>query len=172
MRAVLLALPLVATLATRAAASCVPIAVVPLADRADYLTLRAAIGGIPVSLLLDTGATAGLVQADAARRLGLHAVSDAMVRMRGTGGSGTTVPIVALPTLALGRLRIDGLHAPVSALPQVPHVTPPVAGLLGADVLSHFQIEIDVPRRAPRAVSRRRLRRRAALEKAMRRELD
>jgi hypothetical protein len=76
----------------------------------------------------------------------MHAASDTTVRMRGTGGSGTTVPIVALPTLALGRLHIDGLRAPVSALPQVPHVTPPVAGLLGADVLSHFQIEIDVPR--------------------------
>ncbi len=66
--------------------------------------------------------------------------------MRGTGGSGTTVPIIALPTLALGRLHVDGLRAPVAALPQVPHVMPAVAGLLGADVLSHFQIEIDVPR--------------------------
>ncbi len=146
MRAALLASLLAATLATRAGASCVPVAVVPLADRAGYLTLRAAIGGVPVTLLLDTGATAGLVQADAARSLGMPAASDATVRMRGTGGSGATVPIVALPTLALGRLRIDGLRAPISALPQVPHVTPPVAGLLGADVLSHFQIEIDVPR--------------------------
>ena len=90
MRAALLGLLLLAGLAARAAAACVPLTVVPLADRADYLTLRAAIGGIPVTLVLDTGATAGLLQPEAARKLGLPAASTVEVRMRGTGGSGTS----------------------------------------------------------------------------------
>lgn len=145
MRRGFLAVLLLASAAAHAAPSCTPLAVVPLADRADYLALPARLGGSPVTLLLDTGATAGLVQPDIARRLGLPGHATPERRLRGTGGRGEMVPIVALPALQLGGLAITGLMAPVSALPQAPHVLPPVAGLLGADVLSHFQVEIDLP---------------------------
>ena len=115
-----------------------------LRDVVGFLTIQASIGGVPVSLLLDTGAEAGLVTPDAALRLRLPLDPSRRTLVQGTGGAGAVIPHVMLSGLAIGGLELPPRSVPVGPLPAVPRTVPPVAGLLGADALSGFDVEIDV----------------------------
>ncbi len=141
-----LALPV---LPSCAAASCsVPtVAELPLRQSAGFLTVAVTVAGQPASLLLDTGAEGGLVTPDAARRLRLPADPDRRTRVVGTGGPGAVAAHVVLGGMVLGDIALPPLSVPVGPLPAVPRIIPPVAGLLGADVLAAFEVEIDVPRK-------------------------
>jgi predicted aspartyl protease len=114
-----------------------------LRDVAGFLTVEATIDGVPASLLLDTGAEAGLVTPDAALRLRLPLDPGRRTLVQGTGGAGAVIPHVMLSGLAIGGLELPPHSVPVGPLPAVPRIVPPVAGLLGADVLSGFDVEID-----------------------------
>ncbi len=114
-----------------------------LRDVVGFLTVQATIGGTPVSLLLDTGAEAGLLTPDAALGLRLPVDPGRQTLVQGTGGAGAVIPHVMLGGLAVGGLELPPRSVPVGPLPAVPRITPPVAGLLGADVLSGFDVEID-----------------------------
>lgn len=119
---------------------------VKLRDVAGFLIVPASVGGVPVSLLLDTGAETGLVTPAAARLLGFPADRGRQTLVEGTGGSGGVIPHAMLAGLAIGGLALPALSVPVAPLPAVPRIVPPVVGLLGADVLSGFDVELDVPR--------------------------
>ena len=116
----------------------------PLAENWNFLVLPAAIGGQPVSMLLDSGADAGLVTEEAASRLHLRTLGG-RTTLEGTGAAGISARTVLLPELALGDLVLPPHPVPVAALPTEPRVTPPVAGLLGADLLADFDVDIDLP---------------------------
>lgn len=117
-----------------------------LRDVAGFLTVQATIDGVPASLLLDTGAEAGLVTPDAATRLRLPVDPGRRTLVQGTGGAGEVIPHVVLSGAAIGGLGLPPHSVAVGPLPAVPRTTPPVAGLLGADVLSAFDVEIDLRR--------------------------
>ncbi len=119
----------------------------PLRDDDGFISMPVAINGQAASLLVDTGSDTGLVTEAAAARLGLDRDPDRRTLLRGTGGTGKRVPNVLLPFLAIGGMRLDGESVPVGSLPAMPVVDPPVAGLLGADVLSRFDLELDLPHR-------------------------
>lgn len=119
---------------------------VPLRDVLGFLVLRGTMDGVPVSLLLDSGAEAGLITPDAAAAFGLRGSNAGKVVIEGTGGQGAVSRAVVLPRLQLGALTVGGLALPVAPLPAAPRVWPPVAGLIGADLLTRFDIELDVPR--------------------------
>ncbi|MBN9560901.1 MAG: aspartyl protease family protein [Alphaproteobacteria bacterium] len=108
-----------------------------------FLTIEVSIGGVPASLLLDTGAEAGLVTPEAALRLRLPLDPSRQTLVQGTGGAGAVIPHVMLGGLAIGGLELPPRSVPVGPLPAIPRTLPPVAGLLGADVLSGFNVEID-----------------------------
>jgi predicted aspartyl protease len=120
----------------------------PLTDTQGFLTVPASINGVAVSLLLDTGADTGLITPQAARLLHLPADPGRRSRMQGTGGDGAFVPHAKLAVLALGGLRLSGLSVPVAPLPSYPRLSPPIAGLLGGDILSAFTVDIDLALRA------------------------
>ena len=122
------------------------VASIPLRDSAGFLTVAASVGGRPVSLLLDTGAEAGLVTPEAARLLRLPRDPDRHTRVEGTGGAGAVASHVILGGLVLGEVELPARSVPVGPLPGMPRILPPVAGLLGADALAGFDVEIDVPR--------------------------
>ncbi len=119
----------------------------PLRDDDGFISIPVAINGQAASLLVDTGSDTGLLTQAAAAGLGLDRDPDRHTLLRGTGGIGRWVPNVLLPSLAVGGMRLDGGSVPVGPLPAMPVVDPPVAGLLGADVLSRFDLEIDLPHR-------------------------
>ncbi len=116
----------------------------PLTDAWGFLILPATIGASPVSLLLDTGAEAGFVTAAAAARLGLPLEPAATGLVQGTGGEAAR-PLVTLRGLSIGGVAMPARPVPVGNLPSSPIVTPPVAGLLGADLLEAGDADIDLP---------------------------
>ena len=115
----------------------------PLRDDAGFLSVEALVAGHPVRLMLDTGSDAGLVLPQAVRWLGLAAARGAPVRLRGTGGS-LSAGLVRLPDLVLGALHLGDVTVPVGDLPGAPSLLPPVIGFLGGDVLSRFDLDIDI----------------------------
>ena len=67
-----------------------------------------------------------------------------MTRIFGTGGS-QDARLVLLPGLRLGDAAMPVQVAPVIPLPVTLNTTPPLAGLLGASLLSRFDLDLDVP---------------------------
>jgi predicted aspartyl protease len=111
-----------------------------------YFVVPAEIDGAAVSLLLDTGADTGLVTPELAAALRLPLDPGRRTLMQGTGGTGAFSPNVILPHLRLGGLELRGLSVPVGRLPSLPNLTPRVGGLLGAELMARFDLDIDVPR--------------------------
>ncbi|MBB2168260.1 hypothetical protein HLH36_07815 [Gluconacetobacter aggeris] len=129
------------------------VARVPLRDDGGYLSVPVSIAGRTgqgaYSLVVDTGAEGGLLSGRVAGALGLAVDSGRRTVLYGTGGAGSMVPNVLIDNLRLGPeggqgLDLGPLSAPVGELPGQPMITPPVAGLLGGDVLSRFELEFDV----------------------------
>ncbi len=118
------------------------IAELPLRLVESYAVVSASLAGQAVSLLLDTGAEAMLVTPAMVETLRLPL--NGLTRIYGTGGS-QQVRVVSLPGLRLGGAPMPAQLAPVTPLPIELATTPPLAGLLGASLLSRFDVEIDVP---------------------------
>jgi predicted aspartyl protease len=118
-----------------------------LGDTFGFLTLPVSIDGQRASLILDTGAEAGLVEPAAAERLRLTPDPQRYSLVQGTGGDGGWSPYVLIRRLEIGGMAVTGLSAPTGPLPALPRLVPPVAGLLGADLLSAFDVELDVRQR-------------------------
>lgn len=138
---------LLAAGAQAAAAACVrlQVAQVPLRDDQGFLSVPATVAGEPVRLMLDTGSEAGLITPEATRALGLGVDRAARVRLRGTGGDKAALAVARASGLSIGGLRLDGVLLPVGPVPAAPRLDPPVVGLLGGDVLSRFDLDIDLP---------------------------
>ena len=118
----------------------------PLRDDGGFLSIPASIAGRPVRLMIDTGSDAGLITPEAARALGLATEADARVRLLGTGGPGRSATVAVARALTVGGLRLDAVPTPVGPLPGAPNLHPPIVGFLGGDVLSRFDLDIDVGR--------------------------
>ena len=140
-RRVLLAAPLLANPGC-ARAACTRVVDVPLRLVEGYPLVPASIAGAPVSFLLDTGAEGMSVEPAIADSL--HLPLRGMTRIFGTGGS-QDARVVLLPGLRLGDAAMPAQVAPVIPLPVTLETTPPLAGLLGASLLSRFDLDLDVP---------------------------
>ncbi len=117
---------------------------VPVRVIEGFPIVPAEIGGMPVSMLLDTGAQGHLVLPEAAGSLGLRGVPGLTVRVFGTGGA-RNAPTVMLRGLTLGGAAVPALTTPVIALPGVPRTAPALAGILGAPLLAAYDLDLDVP---------------------------
>jgi hypothetical protein len=60
---------------------------------------------------------------------------------------GAFAPHALIRRLEIGGMGVVGWSVPLGPLPAIPRIVPPVAGLLGADLLSGFDVELDVPHR-------------------------
>lgn len=134
-------LPLAA--AEPSACSASSVAEVKLTDTLGFFSIPARIDGTLVSLLLDTGADTALVTPQAAHWLHLPLDPGQHTLLQGTGGDGGMAPNVILRRLTIGRLTLRNRSIPMGVLPALPRIAPPVAGLLGADLLAAFDVEID-----------------------------
>jgi predicted aspartyl protease len=109
-----------------------------------FVTLLA--NGVPVTLLLDTGAERTVLTPASAQRVGAQPPRvEFDRRLRGIGG---TLPI---REVELQRFTIGGVPIPWRRIAVAPTTLPtlffgPLDGVLGADALSYFNVDIDLSR--------------------------
>ncbi len=146
LRAALFGLAVLATCRAPAWAECQS-ASLPLSFSGQVFEVPVRSGGGVMHFVLDTGAVRSVIDRETARRL--HVASDPrhLSAIIGVGGRGAAVPDVVLPQVALGserlgelRLAVGNLHASTSG--RARH-----DGVLGADILSRYDVEIDFPGR-------------------------
>ena len=110
---------------------------------APIVTLLA--NGSPVTLLLDTGAETTILTPAVAQRIGAQPPRVEFPRqMRGiTGSLGTSE--VELHSLTAGKVSIPWRRVRVASVNMPSVFSGPLDGLLGADSLSTFDIDLDLP---------------------------
>jgi hypothetical protein len=101
------------------------------------LVVEAWLNGVPLRLLLDTGADRTLISPAAMARAGLDVTAGTPVHIRGVTGEAIA------PLVPVARLDVAG--TPVGPVAVVVHTVPgqEVDGLLGRDVLDAFTVTVD-----------------------------
>ncbi len=120
------------------------IARVPLHDTLGFLNVPVKINKNAASMIVDTGSEGSLLSPDAAERFEVLLDPSVHTVMQGTGGVGRMVPNVVVRSLTLGGLETGPVSMPMGDLPGKPITQPPVEGLVGGDLLSHYDVEFNV----------------------------
>jgi len=112
------------------------------------LIVEAAINGVPLRLLVDTGAERTLITHAALARAGIDVSAGTPVQIRGVTGDAAAV-VVSVP-------RLDVAGTRVGPLPVIVHTIAGqnVDGLLGRDVLDGFTVTVDAAARRATLVPR------------------
>lgn len=112
---------------------------------ADKLYVEVDLGdGEPRMMLLDTGAGTSLVNAEVASALNLRQSAEVSQYLQVSGVLEARSAVI--PEIRVGRHRIRNVHVAVPVEPVHDQAgAVPTAGLLGANVLSQFQVEVDYP---------------------------
>ncbi len=144
-----LAVPLLAlALAACANSATVCRTEVKLEERQHLMLANVLVNGTSVPAIFDTGAQTSAVTETLVTRLGLLGDPRHASLMSGVGGAGIARNDVLVQQFALAGYDPVGGHVPVISVPmESPPGSPdpdPLGGLIGADVLSHFDIDLDV----------------------------
>ncbi len=118
----------------------------PLHIVRNFLLTPVRLNGTPATLVVDTGAETSTLTPEAAAAL--HLPQDPR---HGSVLLGIAGPVrsenVRLHRFVIGDIERLDQSLGVGQMPAFPGQRPAVAGLLGADVLSHYEVDIDVPNR-------------------------
>ncbi len=117
-------------------------AVFPIETRSNLMFVSLKIDDQPARFLLDTGADRSMVTEIAARRLGLARDPRRLTRLEGVGGA-TTNWEAKTNRLLFGSALVRNINLTVGRFSQDDIGGLTVDGLLGVDILSHFDVEID-----------------------------
>ena len=131
-----------------AAQDCRPMrrAELPVTPMGDVPIVTVRIDGGVANFLFDTGAERTIMTAAAAKRLGIAAHYEYARRMRSLG-TAVAGGDARLKSFELGGVRFGDFRILVGAV-MLPSVDgKPIDGLLGADFLRDFDIDLDLPRR-------------------------
>src|SRR6266404_3574203 len=110
---------------------------------APIVTLLA--NGMPVTMLLDTGAETTIMTPGVAKRLGAQRPQVEFDRqLRGVAGSLQTTE-VELQSFAIGGVAIPWRRVRVAPINVASVFSGPLDGVLGADSLNSFDIDLDLP---------------------------
>ena len=105
------------------------------------ITVGVRLNGVPLTLIVDTGAERTVISPAAIERAGFAAQPGRPIRIVGATGTATAT-LVTVPLLDVAGARIGPLAVIVHTLPA--HVRAgPVDGLLGRDVLEAFTLTVD-----------------------------
>jgi predicted aspartyl protease len=135
-----------ACLATSGHAACVTqrVADIPLTVYQNKLLLTVGINGSPETMALDTGAGITVISAEAAGRLNILHDFDHAAEVGGVGGADSALFIGQVDALSVGNAGFTRLALPIVAFPERDWQNHPLAGLLGADILAHFAVDVDI----------------------------
>jgi predicted aspartyl protease len=112
------------------------------------IVVDAWLNGVPIRLLLDTGADRTMIAPDAMARAGFDLRGGTPVHIRGVTGDATAT-LVSVPRLDVAGARVGPLAVVVHAL-----AGQGVDGLLGRDVLDAFTVTVDAAARRATLVPR------------------
>jgi predicted aspartyl protease len=123
-----------------------PWAETALVEDNGRILVRVSIGGNDsLIFILDTAAQGGAISPETRDLLGLDPASAEAVNVRGASGP-TTLTRMRVPPVTVAGETVDGLRAVVMDMARYRRSEgPPYAGILGADFLRHFDVELDVP---------------------------
>ena len=130
-----------------AEARCRPVkrAELKLRQARNFLVVPAMLDGHAATLLVDTGAETTTLTPQAAAPLHLRPDPTRQRTLAGITGNVRSASLT-LPELALGGTVVATAQSvSIGDLPSLDGLDPPVAGLLGADVLAKFEVELDLP---------------------------
>jgi len=114
----------------------------------NKLYVPVTINGTPKALFVDTGAASTTLSEAVAGELGIPRDFDHTVDTFGVGGKESHLYIGEVDSIRLGDIVIRKHPVPVAAFNQfMADERTPAAGLIGADILSHFDVDIDIPHR-------------------------
>jgi len=131
--------------AANAACGTAPVASVPISIVDDKLLVPVSLNGSPEQLALDTGAGNTFVSTDAAGRLDIPHDYDHAAEVGGVGGQDSVVYIAEVSSLDVGALHLSHQLYPIADLSLKAADGSRVAGLLGADVLHQFDVDLNIP---------------------------
>jgi predicted aspartyl protease len=113
----------------------------------NKLFLPVTMNGIVEKLAMDTGASSTILSTDAARRLNIPHDFDQTVEMLGVGGADNHLYSGQVETMEFAGQHFDGLHLAIADFRLPLANGEEMGGLLGADILSQFDVDIDIPHR-------------------------
>ena len=129
----------------RLGCSLVRVATMPLETHGDLLFVRGRILGNPVFLLVDTGAERTLLTETAVERLHLPRDYQHATRTYGIGSSTASWDAQLPGGLTLGGTRFPEENVTVGRFDMMRFAGEAADGLLGADILLAFDLDIDAP---------------------------
>jgi predicted aspartyl protease len=120
----------------------------PMTESFRHYTVPVSIGGRAYPMLIDTGAEGTAIVPNVADEWHLSEDTSSAARWKGVGGASSQY-LRILPSLKLGSsewvdLRVAAL--PILSPEQLAQASPPV-GMLGANVLNRYDVELDFPAR-------------------------
>ena len=136
----------IAAHATAARAECrmAQVSQLPLTQAAGGYLVPVTLNDKPVQMLFDTGSFTSILNLSTVSRLGLHAmrgegVDGLLGSVSGIGGSQNAMAVTARA------VNIGGLHGRDYNFFAADVVKPPADGLLSIDLISQFDVDLDLP---------------------------
>ena len=123
------------------------VALLPITLYQDKLYVPVSINGAPRTMFVDTGAAITTLSDTTAAALSLPRDFDHTQDAFGVGGMESHLYIAQTRTLALGGVTVQGRSFPIAAFGERQADGGPVGGLIGVDILSRFDLDIDIPHR-------------------------
>jgi predicted aspartyl protease len=120
------------------------VADVPVHLVGGAIAVAAKINGSPVQMVLDTGATVSMLDPLMVDVLGLPDDPHRQTTVHGVGGEVLSRNAL-IDSFEIGGQQWQSMSLSTGRLPNNLPADPPVAGVLGADRLSSFDVELDVP---------------------------
>jgi predicted aspartyl protease len=117
----------------------------PLEERRYHLIVPASINGHTIPALMDTGAQTSSVTEDVITRLELQSDPRHGTILSGVGGQGVAQNDALISRFELAGYDAGEQHYSVLQLWHDSSGKEPVGALVGADLLSHFDIDLDIP---------------------------
>ncbi len=113
----------------------------------DKLYVPVSIDGVPRLMFVDTGADTTTIASGTAAALNLPRDFDHTADTFGVGGMESHLYIVHTRSLGLGGISVAGGSFPTAAFGEALADGSYPGGLIGADILSRFDLDIDIPNR-------------------------